>query len=171
MSEAVLILTVSGSDRAGLVERLAELVAARGGNWEDSRMAHLAERFAGILKVRLPESERAGLESDLNNFHELSVTVMEGREVPDSQGSRNLQLKIVGSDHPGIVRDIFSVLAEAGVNVEQLSTQVAPAPESGGTIFEADARLACAPEVDPASIRANVEHIAADIMVDVEMTA
>ena len=50
---SVLVLTVSGKDRAGLVEQLADLVAANGGNWEHCRMVHLAGRFVGLLQVVL----------------------------------------------------------------------------------------------------------------------
>ena len=37
-----LVLTLIGPDRPGLVEAVAEVVAAHGGNWLESRMAHLA---------------------------------------------------------------------------------------------------------------------------------
>ena len=44
---ATLVLTVIGRDRPGLVDTLSGVVAEHGGNWEESRMAHLADRFAG----------------------------------------------------------------------------------------------------------------------------
>ncbi|HEY0985395.1 MAG TPA: ACT domain-containing protein, partial [Kofleriaceae bacterium] len=46
-----LVLTVLAPDRTGLVELLAQRIAAAGGNWEESRMARLAGQFAGILLV------------------------------------------------------------------------------------------------------------------------
>ena len=49
--ETVLVLTISGRDRSGLVEQLADVIAAHGGNWEHCRMAHLAGRFVGLLEV------------------------------------------------------------------------------------------------------------------------
>ena len=50
-----LVLTLIGSDRPGLVEAVAEVIAGHGGNWLESRMAHLAGKFAGILRVEIPE--------------------------------------------------------------------------------------------------------------------
>ena len=50
---SVLVLTISGQDRAGLVEKLADVIAEHGGNWEHCRMAHLAGRFVGLLEVCL----------------------------------------------------------------------------------------------------------------------
>ena len=49
-----LVLTLIGADRPGLVESLAKRVAAHRGNWVESRMAHLAGQFAGILRVEVP---------------------------------------------------------------------------------------------------------------------
>src|SRR5690606_8461235 len=43
-----LLLTAVGPDRTGLVESLAQRIAAAGGNWEESRMGRLAGSFAGI---------------------------------------------------------------------------------------------------------------------------
>ena len=61
--EAVLIVTISGPDRAGLVEQLAAQVTAHGGNWEHSRMTHLADRFVGLLQITVPSKQRQDLES------------------------------------------------------------------------------------------------------------
>ena len=52
MSKTSLVLTVLGNDRPGLVDAIAATVAEHGGNWVESRMAHLAGQFAGILRVK-----------------------------------------------------------------------------------------------------------------------
>ncbi len=46
-----LVVTVIGNDRPGIVERLSEVVLGAGANWEESRMARLAGKFAGILRI------------------------------------------------------------------------------------------------------------------------
>ena len=54
----VLVLTISGEDRAGLVEKLADVIAEHGGNWEHCRMAHLAGRFVGLLEVTVTGNQQ-----------------------------------------------------------------------------------------------------------------
>src|SRR5262249_62412332 len=49
-----IVLTLIGTDRPGLVEAVAGIIAAHGGNWLESRMTHLAGKFAGILRAELP---------------------------------------------------------------------------------------------------------------------
>src|SRR5688500_4701620 len=58
MSKTSLVLTVLGPDRPGMVEQIARLVAEHNGNWLESRMAHLAGHFAGILRVDV-DADRA----------------------------------------------------------------------------------------------------------------
>lgn len=164
--ETVLVLTISGRDRSGLVEQLADVITAHGGNWEHCRMAHLAGRFVGLLEVSVPGENQQELEVALRMIDDLDVMIAVGEpDAPQAQG--HFDLEVVGSDHPGIVRDVFKALAAAGVNVEELSTKTTNAPESGGLLFEARARLAASTEVDRDIIQANLEAIAQDLMVDI----
>lgn len=167
--EGVLVLTISGKDRSGLVEKLAEVIAANGGNWEHCRMAHLAGRFVGLLEVTVSGAQQQDLESALRTISDLDVMIAAGATPSEVEPLRQFDLEIVGGDHPGIVRDVFSALALAGVNVEELSTRAYSAPDFGGNLFEAKARLACSSDVDRDAIREQLETIAQDVMVDINL--
>lgn len=166
----ILILTISGKDRAGLVESLAAVIAAHGGNWEHSRMAHLAGRFVGILEVTVPGDHQQDLEMALRTIRGLDVMIAAGRAPTEPQAAlRSFDLELVGGDHPGIVRDIFKALAEEGVNVEALTTRAFSAPDTGARLFEAKARLGCGADFDRAAVRQKLEAIAQDVLVDLEL--
>jgi len=74
---------------------------------------------------------------------------------------------MVGSDRPGIVREISGALARARVNVEEFSSEVISAPMSGETLFQAKARLQLPADCDLASLKKDLEKIAADLLVDI----
>ncbi len=167
--DGVLVLTISGKDRAGLVEKLADVIAAHGGNWEHCRMAHLAGRFVGLLEVTVSGAEQQDLEAALRTISDLDVMIAAGSTCSELEPLRQFDLEVVGSDHPGIVRDVFKALAAAGVNVEELHTKAFSAPDTGGMLFEAKARLACSPEVNREDIRERLEQIAHDVMVDIRL--
>ncbi len=58
--QRLLVMTVIGPDRPGLVESVATLVSQHGGNWLESRMSRLGGQFAGILRIEMPgDSETA----------------------------------------------------------------------------------------------------------------
>lgn len=164
--ESVLVLTISGIDRAGLVEQLADVITAHHGNWEHCRMAHLAGRFVGLLEVSVQGDYQQDLEVALRTIKDLDVLIATG-ELQAPEPLRQVNLEVVGTDHPGIVRDVFKALAAAGVNVEELSTSIVSAPDSGVMLFEAKARLGCGADVSRDEIRVQLEKIAQDLMVDV----
>jgi len=165
-----LVLTFIAADRPGLVERLSETVAAQGGNWLESRMAHLAEKFAGIAQVEIAETKVAALESALREleaegFH---LSVEEAGEVA-APGGPLLNLEFVGPDQPGILRDISHCLAEHGVSVEEMETDIRGAPMAGGALFTAHARVRIPAALGEDRLRHALESLAGALMVDITL--
>ena len=166
---SVLVLTISGQDRAGLVEKLADVIVEHGGNWEHCRMAHLAGRFVGLLEVTVPSNQQQNLEAALRAICDLDVLIAPGIASAEIEPLRQFDLEVVGSDHPGIVREVFKALAQVSVNVEELSTRAYCAPDSGGILFEAKARLACNSVIGRNEIHTHLEKIAQDVLVDIRL--
>jgi glycine cleavage system regulatory protein len=167
--ETLLVMTVIGEDRPGLVESVADLVASHGGNWLESRMSRLGGQFAGILRVEVsPEREQA-LVANLKSLSSrgLTVVVHSDQHKDEPPPGRVRLLEIVGQDRPGIVRQISHALASYGVNVEELQTECASAAMTGETLFKARARLRVPESADIEKIRQNLEKIASDLIVDV----
>ena len=165
-----LVLTVIGTDRPGIVEQISDQVLAAGANWEESRMARLAGKFAGVLRVSV-DTERANrLVDDLRALAsgDLTVVIELGTEASASS-SRALGIEIVGQDRPGIVRDISHVLARRGVNIEELETEVTSAAMSGEPTFRARARVRLPDATSVDDIRAALEAMADNLMVDLEL--
>jgi glycine cleavage system regulatory protein len=164
-----LVMTIIGPDRTGLVESVARAVAAQGGNWLESRMCRLGGEFAGILRVEISEDKKPALLEALQKLQSdgLQIVVRQDRPVSAAHSGRQTQLEIVGADRPGIVREITSALSRAGVNVEEFSSEIVSAPMSGETLFKAMARLQLPEGCDVAALKAGLEKIAADLLVDV----
>jgi len=167
--QTLLVMTVIGQDRPGLVESVADLVASHGGNWLESRMSRLGGHFAGILRVEVATEEEQALVANLKGLSSrgLSVVVHSDQRKPEPPPGRLRILEIVGQDRPGIVRDISHALATYGVNVEELQTECASAAMTGETLFKARAKLRVPDSADVETIRQNLEKIASDLIVDV----
>lgn len=166
-----LVLTAIAADQPGLVEMLSQTVAEHGGSWENSRMARLAGYFAGILEVRVPDAQAAALFKALHELESrgLKVMVEDSPPAPAPEAYRVLQLELVGQDRPGIIRDVSSALAAAGVNVVDLATECTSAPMSGETLFNAAAELHHPISRSVDELRETLEKIAADLMVDISL--
>ena len=162
---ASLILTVIGPDRPGLVRALAQSVAAHGGSWLESRMARLGGQFAGIVLVEAPESLMADLHALENEGLRI---VVQAATAGDAPAGERLALEVVGNDRPGIVRDVTRVLAEHGVNIEELTTGVVSGSFSGETLFRATALVRAPDAASVAAIRAGLEFLGNEMMVDIQ---
>ena len=165
-----LILTFIADDRPGLVGRLSRAVAEAGGNWLDSRMAHLGGKFAGIAEVEVADGTAAALEAALagladEGFH---LVVEEAGSVA-AAGGHAFELELVGPDHPGIVRDISQCLAERGVSVEEMETEIFEAPHAGGTLFQANLRVRAPAGLSDDDLQDALAAVAESLMVDITL--
>jgi glycine cleavage system regulatory protein len=169
--QRLLVMTVIGQDRPGLVETVAALVAEHGGNWLESRMSRLGGQFAGILRIEVPSENDPPLIAALKKLESrgLTVVVHPDQSKPLPAPARQSVLDIVGQDRPGIVREISHALASFGVNVEELETECASAAMSGETLFKAHARLSIPESCNTAQIRQQLERIAADLIVEISL--
>ena len=123
-----LVITLVGPDRTGLVESVAQAVASHGGNWLESRMCRLGGEFAGILRIEIPAERKTELLAALQTLPGLNFVVQPARAAEPAAPARQLRLEIVGSDRPGIVREITRALTRANVNVEEFSSERISAP-------------------------------------------
>ena len=177
---ATLVLTVIGADRPGLVQLVSTRVADHGGNWLESRMCRLGGQFAGLLRVEVEELRRQELVNALLTLEVdgLRVIIHAGgapgeasgeAEVAASRGSL-VTVELVGTDRPGILRSVSGVFAAHGVNVEELASERENAPMGGGVLFKARATVLVPPQVKLSAVRADLEKIAADLMVDLKLS-
>lgn len=168
-----LVLTLIGPDRPGIVEAIAEPIARHGGNWLESRMAHLAGRFAGILRIEVPAGREAALTGALRGLEAsgLKLTIESGPAREAEAGARTFVLELVGLDRPGIVREISHALAGRGVNIEELTTDRTTAPMSGELLFRSRARVTLPARTDPDELRQHLERLAGDLMVQITLAA
>lgn len=165
-----LVLTLIGPDHPGIVETVSEAVAANDGNWLDSRMVHLAGKFAGVLSVEVREERAAALEAALRQLATSDLTIVVERSAPAEAARRHaMEIELVGLDRPGLVHEISALLARSGINVEELTTDRSAAAHSGDPLFRAKVRVVVPESVDVAAVRQGLERLATDLMVEIRL--
>ena len=165
-----LVLTVIGDDRAGLVKALADVIAEGGGNWERSHLSELAGKFAGIVTVTVPDDRvdalRAAL-APLDGLLDVAVhDAAAGGGAPAREPRQELRIELLGNDRPGIVGAVSGVLAQHHLSVVELESSTRAAPMSGGRLFEARALVTLPAGADLGALRADLERLATEIMVE-----
>lgn len=165
------ILTFIANDRPGLVDLMSEVVHDHGGNWLESKMAHLAEKFAGIVRVQAPDSKAEAMADALSGLsdHGFRLRVEEARVSVPTPPGRQLRLELVGQDHPGIVNEITKCLADHKVSVEEMETYVDDAPFAGGKLFTAVLVVLLPSQLSEDTLASALEEIGGSVMVDISL--
>lgn len=164
-----LILTVAGADRPGLVAAVADVVDAHGGNWENSRLAELAGTFAGVIEVSVAADRATELETALRGLEGLlTVAVRTGSDAA-APADRVIDIRVLGNDRPGIVREVSGVLNAHALSIEELSSETRDAAMAGGRLFEAFVTAKVPASVDLDALRADLERLATEIQVDITL--
>ena len=165
-----LVLTLLGDDQPGLVSRVSRVVADEGGSWLESQLARLAGTFAGIVLVEVPADRVESLRQAFAGLSDVVEVGVKDAAVDAPIAGRKLVLHLVGHDQPGIVRSVTEALAARGVSIEQLATATVEAPMAGGLLFEADAVLTAPFDVDTDALQGDLESLAHELMVDLDLT-
>ena len=165
--KARVILVVTGSDRPGLTKGLADAVHAAGGNWLESHLSRLGGKYVGSVLVELdaaglPELEAQVRSVDANGLRVSLIAADDETPI----GGDTLTVELVGQDHPGIVREVTTVLAALGVNIDSLTTSTQHGAWSGEPLFRAEARVSLPQGVDRDEVQAALEAISGEVMVD-----
>ena len=166
-----LVLTVVGADRAGLVAAVADAVDAHGGNWENSELAELAGAFAGIIQVSVAAERVEELRAALDALEGLLTVTVHASDASstDAAAARQFSFRVLGNDHPGIVREISSTLSARGLSIERMSSETRDAAMAGGRLFEATIVATVPASVDVDDVQSALEQLAAEIQVDVTL--
>jgi glycine cleavage system regulatory protein len=168
-----LVVTVIGPDRPGIVSLLSDRARGFGANWAASRMASLAGQFAGIVHFEVPAENAGPLASALAGLEStgLRIVIAASDAKSDAGHRRIVRLELVGQDRPGIMRDLSARLAERGVSIDELHTQIASAAMSGENLFKVKAVLAVPDALPDDDLRRGLETLANEMMVDISLGA
>jgi len=171
---AQLLITAVGLDRPGLVDELSQQLVGRDLNIETSRMAHLGGEFAMLLLVTGQQTDIANLARDpspLGAGTGLQISVRETRTEESAAAAIPYSIVTAGMDHPGIVRQIASVLHRFQVGIESMDTGIGCAPNSGTPIFSMEATVSVPPEVRIRQLREALTELGDELNMDIDIAA
>lgn len=166
-----LVLTVIGNDRPGLIESLSQTIADHDGSWMESRTARMAGKFAGVLRVRVPDAHVNALTAALlaEESQGLSIIAERAPSEEPTEPCRALSLELIGQDRPGIVHEVALALMRVRGNIDEMTTEVVDATMSGETLFQARAKLRVPAAVPINELRDVLEQLADELMVDITL--
>jgi glycine cleavage system transcriptional repressor len=172
MARAYAVLTAIGTDRVGIVDDLSGVVAEKGCNIEESKMAVLGGEFAIIMLVSGPAPSVDSLCGSLPGRGEVMGLRVECRKTHEPRAAeqgRPYLLEAVSLDTPGIVHSVTAVLRAHSINIEDLETDTGAAPWTGAPMFRMKAHVIIGPSVSIGGLREELARLQQEHDLDIAL--
>jgi len=152
----LIVLSAIGTDRTGIVQDIAKVVLACGGNIEESRMTTLGAEFATLMLVSgnwhtLDKLER-GLEK-LGKDDNLTVTIRKTDAQPTKADRMPYAVDVISLDTPGIVFSLASFFASRQIEIADVATRRYAAAHTGAPMFAVQMAINIPSTVNLAQLR------------------
>lgn len=168
------VLTLTGSDRIGVVGHVTELILECGGDVQASRMARLGGEFAMLLLVSVPENEAEHLSDTIATLtgegFKVALSETEWGVAARRKDWLPYRIEVRGANHEGIIHKIAEHLSKQGINIESIDTGVVPAPMSGAPLFTMDAVVVVPPDLPRNKWQDELEEISDRLNVELEVS-
>jgi methionyl-tRNA formyltransferase len=164
-----LVVSIVGTDRQGIVSLLADKAQRFGANWTASRMTRLAGQFAGMVHFEVPRENADPLAAALRGLQsdDLQVVIAQGDGASKPASLRSVELELVGDDRVGIVSKLTQILAERGISIENIHTEIIRTGVTGKQTFKVGAHLLVPASLPIANLRKELGTLASEMMVDI----
>jgi len=162
-----------GADRPGIVAAVTGVLLRMGCNLKDCSMTVLSRHFAMMMLVEAPDDvgpdalEGALAEAEANFDLTVAVRPLGEGAMLFVEGEPFI-VSVYGSDHPGIVHHIASVLADHSVNITDVNTRVL-GEEDGEPVYAMLLEVTLPRTLDPAALDNRIQAVAKELGVDASL--
>ncbi|MDY0745984.1 formyltransferase family protein [Paucibacter sp. R3-3] len=165
------VVTIMGPDRPGIVSLLSDRAQRHGANWAASRLGRYAREFAGMVHFEVPRDNADALVAALQGLEStglrLAITKSDDTHVAGSL--RSVELSLVADDRIGIVSQLTRVLADHGVSIENIQTEIVRGGPAGKTTFKVHAHLLVPAALSMESLQREVGALAHEMTADLAL--
>jgi len=161
-----LLLTITGQYQFNLVKILSERTHALDGKWLNSKINHIDNKMAGLIKIELDQQH---LDTLINEFKQLGLNVSwEILSSLEQAKVKHFSVTIDAKDRLGLVRDISSVLSDYDLQVQNMECNRIGVPDIGGTVFTSHFQISTANTFEQEQLVIALQQISPDIVVDIK---
>lgn len=167
-----LVFSLLGRDRAGLVNRVTDVLTSSRANLEDSRMATLGGEFAMMILCSVDSAATEALVERMDAAaRELELLLTHKLTDPRAPrpGQTTLEVQVRGADHEGIVHELVHHMVGHGVSVDTLESKLVNAPYSGVPQFEMTMLVSAPASLSTDGLREQLQTLGDGLNVDVSV--
>lgn len=134
----LIVLSVLGTDRPGIVKDISKSILDCGGNIEESRMTSLGAEFAVLMLISGNWHTPTKLEKALDQLskeHNLSINLKKTGARNDHEDCIPYGVDVICLDQAGIVFNLSEFFASRNIEISDLVTRCYAAPHTGAPMF------------------------------------
>lgn len=119
------LLTLVGADQSGIVAAVTQALAAANCALGETSMMRMGGSFSMMLRVQHDDQDLGELLNSVCENMQLHLHIDDDVESVTEVPEPDVNITVYGADRSGIVAEVTSVLAQAGLNIIDLETAVA----------------------------------------------
>jgi glycine cleavage system transcriptional repressor len=156
------VLTLVGADRPGIVARVSQALFDAGCELAEASMMRLGGNFAIMLRVaHPPQANLRGILAPVVRELDLHLHIDEDVAAEAHHFEPDVQVTVYGADRAGIVAQVTSALAAAGLNIIDLETAVGGTADKPIYIMSIEGNASASME----KLQQAIKGLAADVKV------
>ncbi len=162
------MISAFGKDKPGIVSHFTGVITSHGGNIEESRMTKLGTEFTMMVLVNISKDWDESLSVALNEIPELDVSIKKTSHFELDANIPQCEIHLSGADNEGLVHKVTEILANKGINIEEIETKTINAPISGTILFNMNARVTHS-QLDITRLEYDMTKLAESLGVDIKI--
>eukprot|EP01065_Artemidia_motanka_P028701 TRINITY_DN3426_c8_g1_i1.p2 TRINITY_DN3426_c8_g1~~TRINITY_DN3426_c8_g1_i1.p2 ORF type:complete len:232 (+),score=64.77 TRINITY_DN3426_c8_g1_i1:70-696(+) len=165
------VVHAAAPDRRGLMSEVAAAVSRNGGDMHSSRATILGNLFSVMMVVSVKTSQMEKMVRALRTQKGLEVwcrpsTVGDKSEAYLRPGRKVRVFTVTGLNTNGIVQGVCGLLAQRGVSVINLASEMTPAPFTDDPMFTLRAAIDMPAEMEESDLEQSLEALSKVLGVD-----
>tara|TARA_R110001583_G_scaffold6618_1_gene33522 strand:+ start:27210 stop:27710 length:501 start_codon:yes stop_codon:yes gene_type:complete len=159
-----LMATVSGSNQNDLIKVLSDKTHELGGIWLNSKISHIDNYVAGLIKIEIDE---VNVDKLISQFKALDINVeFANLGTVSHEKSTPLELNIDGKDRPGLVHHITQVLSDNSIRVDNMECNRIGVSAIGATLFTSHFKIVVDEQFNKNALVSSLQEIADDLIIE-----
>ncbi len=168
------VISGIGPDQPGIVAAISHILFRYGCNIEDSTMTRLAQEFAVILIITIPDAvpfstiqqECTALE-DSHNLMVLLKPIPQHLDIGAHRAQNPYMVSVAGNDDKGITFHISRKLAEMDINILDLNSQIIPGED--GPVYVMMVEVDVPSTIAVETVNAELQELAKAVNVEIKL--
>ena len=134
-------------------------------------MSRLAGEFAGMVHFEVPPENAEAFAALLRGLESsgLKLVIAKSDSAAAPAGQRGIQLELAGDDRVGIISSVTRILAESGISIEHIHTEIVGTNAAAPKTFKVAAHLLVPNSLSSDELRRRLETVASEMMLDIAL--